>query len=105
MIENWLQRYIFLDIDKIFFATFPIKLHAWLSRLAKNETFSHSDKPAKWSPELIQRLKQTNNPISGAVDFWLNILLEGFITEFAVDTLKAYGEAERIFFKDFVVST
>ena len=50
---------------------------------------------------MIQRLKQTNNPISRAVDFWLNILLEGFVTEFVVDTLKAYNEAKMIFFKGY----
>ena len=35
------------------------------------------------------------------MDFWLNNLLEGFITEFAVDTLKAYSEVERLFFKGY----
>ena len=50
---------------------------------------------------MIQRLKQTNNPISRVVDFWLNSLLEGFVTEFTVDTLKAYKEEKRIFFKGY----
>ena len=99
--ENWLQRYVFSDIHEIFFTTFPIELHAWLSRLVENETFSHGDRPTKWTPELIQRLKKTNNPISRAVDFWLNSLLEGFITEFVVETLKAYNEAKRIFIKGY----
>ena len=100
-IERWLQRYISSDIHEISFSTFPIELHVWLSRLAKNETFSHSDRPMKWTPELIQRSKQTVNPISRVVDLWLNSLLEGFITKFVVDTLKAYSEAERIFFKGY----
>ena len=50
---------------------------------------------------MIQRPRQTYNPISGVVDFWLNRLLEGFITEFSVDTLKAYSKAKRIFFKGY----
>ena len=50
---------------------------------------------------MIQRLEQIDNPISRVVDFWLNSLLEGFVTEFTVDTLKAYSEAERIFFKGY----
>ena len=50
---------------------------------------------------MIQRLKQTYNPISRAIDFWLNSLLEGFVTEFAIDTLKAYSEEKRIFFKGY----
>lgn len=79
----------------------PTDLHVWLSRLAENKTSSHSDRPAEWNLEVIQRLKKTNNSISRAVDFWLNNLLEGFITEFVVDTLKAYNEAERVFFKGY----
>ena len=35
------------------------------------------------------------------MDFWLNSLLEGFVTEFAVEKLKAYSEAERLFFKGY----
>ena len=78
-----------------------IELHAWISWLAENETFNRNDIPTRWTPELIQRLKWTDNPISREVDFSLNSLLEGFVTEFAVDTLKVYNEAERIFFKGY----
>ena len=41
------------------------------------------------------------NPISRAIDFWLVSLLEGFITEFAVDQRKSFSEAERYFFKGY----
>ena len=67
----------------------------------ENETFNRTDRPTKWTLELIQRLNQTDNPISRAVAYWLNSFLEGFVTEFAVDTLKAYSEAERKFFKGY----
>ena len=67
----------------------------------EKNTFTHSDRPAEWTLEAIQRLKKTDNSISRVVDFWLNSLLEGFITEFVVDTLKAYNEAERVFFKGY----
>lgn len=99
--KDWLQRYIFTNLHEVFFASFPTELHAWLLRLAENKTSTHSDKPVEWTPELIQRLKRTDNPISRAVDFWLINLLEGFATEFVVDTLKAYSEAERQFFKGY----
>jgi len=99
--EDWLQRYIFSDIHEVFFTTFPTELHAWLSILAENKTSTCSDRPAEWTPEAIQRLKKTDNSISRVVDFWLNNLLEGFITEFVVDTLKAYNKAERVFFKGY----
>ena len=50
---------------------------------------------------MIQRLKRTYNSIARAVDFWLNSLMEGFVTEFTVDMLKAYSEAKRLFFKGY----
>jgi hypothetical protein len=100
-IEEWLERYIFTDLHEIFFATSPSELHAWLSRLAENKTSTRSDRPLEWTPEVIQRLKQTYNSISRAIYFWLNSLLEGFVTEFAIDTLKAYNEVERYFFKEY----
>ena len=33
-----------------------------------------------------------------AVEVWLDNILEGYITEFAVDTNKSFSEAEREFF-------
>lgn len=39
-VEDWLQMYMFSDLHESFFATFSSELHAWLSRLAENETFS-----------------------------------------------------------------
>ena len=100
-IEDWLQRYLFTDLHKIFFATFPSKLHAWLSRLVERETSTRSDRPTEWTSEVIQRLKNTYNSISRVVDFWINNLLEGFVTKFAVDMLKSYCEEERLFFKGY----
>ena len=81
----------FTDLHKVLFASFPTELHAWLSRIAENKSSTHSDKLARWTPEVIQRLKRTNNSISRVVDFWLTNLLEGFVTEFAVYALKAYS--------------
>jgi hypothetical protein len=99
--KDWLKRYIFSDIHEVFFANFPTELLAWLSILEENKTSTCSERLAEWTLEVIQRLKKTDNSISRAVDFWLNNLLEGFITEFAIDTLKAYSEAERLFFKGY----
>ena len=44
-------------------------------------------------------MKNLDNPLTRAVDFWLASLLEGVITEFAVDQRKSFSEAERYFFK------
>ena len=99
--DDWLQRYLFTDLHEIFFATFAYELHAWLSRLTDSETSTHSDKPTEWTPKVIQRLEWTDNFVSRAVDFSLNSLLEGFVTMFVVDMLKAYNEVEMYFFKGY----
>jgi hypothetical protein len=38
-----------------------------------------------------------NNKFIRAVDFWLDNIVVGFITEFAVDTVKSYSTAEQEF--------
>ena len=50
-------------------------------------------------------MKNLANPLTRIVDFWLASVLEGFVTEFAVDQRKIFSEAERYFFKGIVVST
>ena len=100
-VKDWLQRYIFANLHESFFATFPGELHAWLSRLGDNETFSRRVRPTEWTPKEIQRLERIDNPISRVVDYWLNSLLERFVTEFTMDMLKAYSEVEQYFFKGY----
>ena len=46
-------------------------------------------------------MKNLDNPITRTVDFWLGSVLEGFVTEFAVDQRKTFSEAERYFFKGY----
>ena len=98
--EAWLQKHIFTDLHEIFFVTYAIELYDWLSKLADKNVFKKK-RQVVWTPELIQTLKGVDNPISRAVDFWLASLLEGFITEFAVDQRKSFNEAERYFFKGY----
>ena len=54
-----------------------------------------------WTLELIHTVRNIDNPISRVVDIWLASVLEGFITEFAVDQTKSFSEAERYFFKGY----
>ena len=99
--EAWLQKYIYTDVHEVFFATFPSELHSWVERLVDSTGYVRSDRPVQWNQATVQRLKNTNNVVSRAIYFWLTILLLGFITEFIVDTLKAYTEAEHQFFKGY----
>ena len=32
--EAWLQKYIYIDVHKVFFTMFPLELHLWVERLA-----------------------------------------------------------------------
>ena len=43
--EAWLQKYIYIDVHEIFFATFPLELHSWLVRLVDCSRHVQSDKP------------------------------------------------------------
>ena len=54
-----------------------------------------------WTPELIQTMKNLDNPIMRTVDFWLVSVLESFVTEFAVEQRKSFSKAERYFFKGY----
>ena len=86
-----LERHIYLAIHKIFFAKFPIVLHEWLCKLAIQQRNFQGGEPKEWSPFLIKRLKIVNNHISRVVYFWVDSILEGYITEFVVDTITSYS--------------
>ena len=47
----------------------------------------------------IEHLKQVNNKFMCAVDFWLDNIVVGFITKFAVDILKSYNTTDHEFLK------
>ena len=47
---------------------------------------------------MIQALHETCNKASREVEVWLDSILEGYITEFAIDTNKSFSEADREFF-------
>ena len=84
----------------IFFATFGNKLYDWLSKLTDTSILKKK-RNIIWTPELIQIMKNLDNPITRIVDFWLASVLEGFVTEFAVEQRKRFSEAERYFFKGY----
>ena len=52
-----------------------------------------------WTPELVRRLEAYEDNIMRALDHWLDRIIGGFITEFAVDTSVSYSVAERHFLK------
>ena len=94
MLIKWLEWYIYSDIHEVFFAEFPIVLHEWLCKLATQQRNFQGGEPKEWSLFLVERLKRINNPISRVVDFWVDSILEGYISEFVVDIITSYSEVE-----------
>ena len=43
---------------------------------------------------MIQQLKEIDNRASRAFEVWLENILEGYITEFAVDRVKSYNDVK-----------
>ena len=57
-----------------------------------SEEHFQGGEPRAWTPQLVQRLNIVNNTISRVVKFWVDNILEGYITEIVVDTIKPYSE-------------
>ena len=89
--ENQIDEYIYSDIHEIFLAEFPILLHEWFSRLATKQTKFHRRDTVEWSDQLVREVTNVSNTISRDVDFWVDSILQGYINEFAVDTITSYG--------------
>ena len=53
----------------------------------------------EWSDQLVHEVTCVSNAISRVVDFWVDSILQAYITKFAVDTITSYSEAERNFFQ------
>ena len=69
---QWLGRYIYTYIQKILFSEFPIVLHEWFSKLETQQRNFQGGEPKEWNPQLIERLEGVGNPMSKAVDFWID---------------------------------
>ena len=70
-------------------------LHEWLSRLATWKKKFQRQEAVEWSDQLINELTNVSSPISRAIDFWVDSILQGYITEFVVETITSYSEAKR----------
>ena len=97
--EDWLGRYIFTDIHEIFFGGIHQELYEWLARLTDTHFKVRLIPPMVWTLPLIKKVKRVDNAMSRAVDHWFDNTIGGYITEFVVDRLESYSQAERYFFK------
>jgi len=48
--EEWLNRYLYIEIHKIFFCTFPIELYEWLAKITDSQGRWKLDSPIVWTP-------------------------------------------------------
>jgi hypothetical protein len=97
--DDWLGRYIFTDIHEIFFGGIHHELYEWLARLADTQFEIKTRPPVVWMSELIQKVNRVDNVVSRAIDHWFDSTIRGYITEFVVDRVESYSQAERYFFK------
>ena len=96
--DKWLERYIHNGPHECFFSGLLIILYEWLVQITYRKTNFQGGEPMSWIPELIQELQETENRALRSVEVYFNSILEGYITEFAVDITKSYSEAERELF-------
>jgi hypothetical protein len=82
----------------VFFCDFPHVLQEWIKRLKDNHP-TNQIRQLEWKPVEIVQLQQVDNKFTRVVDFWLDNIVEGFITEFAVDTTNSYNTTEKYFLK------
>ena len=47
----------------------------------------------EWKDQLVREVTGVSNTISRAIDFWVDNILQGYISEFAVKTITSYNEA------------
>ena len=74
-------------------------LYEWLLNIATQRKHFEGGEPKKWNPQLVQRLKNIRNLVLRVVDFWVDSMLEGYITEFVVETITSYSEVGRKIFQ------
>jgi hypothetical protein len=98
-IEDWLGRYKFTDIHEIFFGGIHKDLYKWLARIADTQFEIRSRPPVVWTSTLIKKVKRVDNVMSKAIDNWFDSIIGGYITEFSIDRVESYSQAERYLFK------
>ena len=87
--SHWLDIYIHEGPHKCFFCEFPVVLYDWLENFTSKKTNFQGGELTSWAPEMIQELQEIDNKASWDVEVWLDSILEGYITDFVVDTNKS----------------
>jgi len=91
--EQWLERTYIRKFMKFSLHPSPLSCTR-IVKLANIQGRCRLDKPILWTPELVRKLEASRDKIVRVVYYWLNQIIGGFITEFAIDTSVSYKEAE-----------
>jgi hypothetical protein len=76
------------------------ELFHFIDRLQEAPEFQESiKKRCTWDTDKITSLHQLDHQITRAVDFWVNMTLEGYIIEFTVENHQYFSQEEEIFKK------
>jgi len=94
-----LRRYIFTDVNMIFFVGVHKELYKWLARLAYIQFEIRSIPPVVWTSKFIKKVKRVDNIVSRVVDLWFDSTIGEYITKFSIDRVESYSQAERDLFK------
>jgi hypothetical protein len=86
-------------VHEILFAGFHKELYEWLARLEGTHFEIRSRPPMAWTTALIKKFKKFDKVVSRVVDLWFDSTIGGYITEFSIDRVESYSQAERYFFK------
>jgi hypothetical protein len=97
--EDWLGRYIFIDMHEICFGGIHKELYEWLAILADTYFEIKSRLSVVWTLTLIKKVKRVDNAMSREVDHLFDSTIGGYIIEFSIDRVESYIQAERYFFK------
>ena len=71
----------------------------WLSILETRQKKFERREAVEWSHQLVREITSVSNTIFRDVDIWVDSILQGYITEFAIEMITSYSEAGRIFFR------
>jgi hypothetical protein len=94
-----LGKYIFTNIHEIFFGGIHNELYEWLAKFKDTQIEIKSRPFVVCMSTLIKKVKRVDNVVSRAVDHWFDNTIGGYITEFVIDIVESYIQAERDFFK------
>jgi hypothetical protein len=83
--KQWMKRYVYTNLHEIFFEKFPIILTKWLEILVEKTRRYRATTSRKWNHEVVRHLNYVSSLTTCAVDFWLDNILGGHVTEFVVD--------------------